>query len=380
MPGTPPCHDITVLYVEDDAATREQVARALGSVGYRLLIAENGAIGVEQYHAHKPDIILTDIMMPVMNGLEMARAIRHECATAQIIVMTAFSDTDYMTDAIDIGVNQFVLKPVDIQKLVAAIDRCINVVHLRKQYEILQEENIRAKKMEAVGILAGGMAHDFNNLLQVILGYVSLARMSAEPGSKTAEMLGIAEKTSETARELSKRLLSLAKGGGSLTQPMHLEPSIVSLVDTEIVKYPSICRIYNFQSDLPRVSVDAGQMQQVIRHITANACEAMPDGGTLEITMRVAEEQELSTLPLVPGNYLYIGFKDCGVGISQENLQKIFDPYFTTKEMGAQKGMGLGLAICHSIVKHHHGTITADSKPGQGTDFRIYLPITDSAS
>lgn len=128
-----PYAGISLLYVEDEAATREQVSRVLASRGYRLIVAENGEQGLEFFREQSPDIVLTDIMMPRLDGLEMSRAIRELSPEAQIACMTAFSDTSYLIEAIDIGVNQFVLKPVEFQRLFTALDRCQEVVELRRR-------------------------------------------------------------------------------------------------------------------------------------------------------------------------------------------------------------------------------------------------------
>lgn len=369
---------ISLLYVEDEAATREQVSRVLVSRGYRLTVAENGDQGLALFREQAPDIVLTDIMMPRLNGLEMARAIRALSPETQIACMTAFSDTIYLMEAIDIGIDQFVLKPVEIHRLFAALDRCQETVELRKRQKMLEAEKLRTKKIEAIGIMAGGMAHDFNNLLQVILGYVSLARMSAEPGSKTESLLAVAEQTSETARELSARLLTFAKGGDSVMKPTRPGHLIREGVEAELGLTPSITLDFNLPDDLPFVMVDAEQIQQVVANIVINACEAMPHGGPLHVSASSATLATANDVGLPPGDYLSVRFEDTGVGIPPENIPKIFDPYFSTKEMGCQKGMGLGLALCHSIIKHHHGNIQAESMPGAGTRIQIYLPVYHS--
>jgi len=366
--------DISILFVEDESATREQVSRVLATWGYNLTVAENGKKGLDAYCEKRPDIILTDIMMPEMNGLEMAREIRAISTEAQIICMTAFSDTGYLIEAIDIGINQFILKPVEFSRLLAALDRCQEVIELKKRHRELEAENLRARKMEAIGILAGGMAHDFNNLLQVILGYVSLARMKAEPGSKTYELLGTVEKTSETARELGKRLLTFAKGGDFLMQTTDIKTLILTGVAAELGG-SGIDYDFELQDNLPLLRIDVTQIGQVISQLSINAREAMPNGGSLRISAATISLTEKESLTIEPGEYLHMVFKDSGIGIPVENLPRIFDPYFTTKEMGCQKGMGLGLALSHSIIRHHHGQILAESKPGEGTTMHIYLPV-----
>lgn len=373
-----PYSGISLLYVEDEAATREQVSRVLAGRGYSLIVAENGEQGLEIFREQAPDIVLTDIMMPRLNGLDMARAMRTQLPGIQIACMTAYSDTSYLIEAIDIGVNQFVLKPVEFSRLFTALDRCQETVELRKRQHILEAENLRAKKIEAIGILAGGIAHDFNNLLQVILGYVSLARMNAEPGSKTESLLAIVEKSSESARELGSRLLTFAKGGDALMRPTQPGQLIMESIEAELSSAPDIKPVINLPDDLPFVMVDTNQIHQVVASLVTNAREAMPQGGSLHISASAVPLAAVNDFGLLPGDYLHLVFKDTGIGIPAENLPKIFDPYFSTKEMGCQKGMGLGLAICYSIIKHHHGHILAESKPGEGTRIHIYLPVSNS--
>lgn len=365
---------ITLLYVEDEAATREQVSRILTAKGYQLITCENGQQGLDAYREQRPDMVLTDIMMPRMNGLDMARQIRAMEPEAQIICMTAFSETNYLIEAIDIGISQFVPKPIEFSRLLAALDHCLAIIELKKRHRILEAEHQRTRKMEAIGVLAGGIAHDFNNLLQVILGYVSLARMSAEPGSKTAEMLKIAEKSSETARELGKRLLTFAKGGDALKELADLPPLIEAILSDDL-DGSSVSYITNFPKHLPPIYIDAAQLRLVIAHLTVNARESMPQGGTLQVSATVRTLSEKNELALKSGEYLQIIFKDLGCGITAENLPKIFDPYFSTKQMGSQKGTGLGLALSHSIIRHHGGKILAESMPGEGTTIHIYLPV-----
>jgi len=369
--------DISLLYVEDDAATREQVSRILSARGYRLTVAENGEQGLACFREQPSDIVLTDIMMPRLNGLEMARALRTLSPDAQITCMTAFSDTSYLIEAIDIGINQFVLKPVEFNSLFTALDRCQKMVELDRRQCWLEAENIQIKKIEAIGILAGGMAHDFNNLLQVILGYVSLARMNAEPGSKIESLLAVVENTSETARELGKRLLMLASGGDVLMLPTNLEHLLQSGAAAEL-RMTAIKQIVDLPGNLPPVLLDTGQIQQVITNLVVNAREAMPEGGVLHISASTSTLPAINVFGLPQGDYLQVVFEDTGIGITPENLPKIFDPYFSTKEMGSQKGMGLGLALSYAIIKHHRGHIHAESGPGEGTRIHIYLPVYHS--
>lgn len=366
--------DISLLYVEDEPSTRAQVSRVLASRGYRLTVAENGQQGLDCFREQTPDIVLTDIMMPGLSGLEMSREIRSLSPEIQIACMTAFSDTSYLIEAIDIGVNQFVLKPIEFHRLFTALDRCQEMVELRKRQKMLEEESLRTKKIESIGILAGGIAHDFNNLLQVILGYVSLARMNAVPGSKTESLLTIAEQTSESARELGTRLLTFARGGSACMSVVQLGPYLKGDVEAELKKTPEIKLLFDLPGELPLVRIDADQIRQVVASLVTNACEAMPGGGSLRVSASAVSLPAVNNLALPSGEYLHVLFEDTGIGIPPDNISKIFDPYFSTKEMGTQKGMGLGLAICYSIIKHHNGLIQAESRPGKGALVHFYLP------
>ncbi len=360
---------VSLLYVEDEAIARELVTNMLQQKGYNCIVAENGHQGLELYRRHTPEIVLSDIMMPGMNGLEMARAIRKDFPEVQFIFMTAMGESKFILEAIDIGVTQYVVKPVEISKLLAAISHCDAIRQLKAEAQ-------RAKHLEAIGVLAGGLAHDYNNLLQAVMGCVSLAKMSVESGSEACTHLNMAERVSNEVRELSRRLLIFSGGGSGPMQKMSLPPLIISSVRAALVG-AAVTPIFDLPADLPQVMLDMPQMQLVISHLTVNAVEAMPQGGELQVVARGSSISHESGLPLSPGNYVHITFSDTGNGIPPENLPKIFDPYFTTKKMGVNKGQGLGLSVCYSVICRHGGLITADNSSGTGATFNIWLPVAD---
>jgi CheY-like chemotaxis protein len=238
----------TLLFVEDDSATREMVARMLKKNGFHCIVAKNGHEGLELYRRHLPEIVLSDIMMPIMSGLEMARAIRAEAPEAQFIFMTAVGDSRFILEAIDIGVAQYVVKPVVLSKLLAAISQCVGILRLKT-------EALRAKHLEAVSVLAGGLAHDFNNLLQVVLGNVDLAKKHAEPGGKTYQHLKVAESISKDARNLGKRLGTLARGVSGLKRKAPITPVITNSVKAAL-SGSCIGLTFNFAPDIPQVTFD----------------------------------------------------------------------------------------------------------------------------
>ena len=235
----------------------------------------------------------------------------------------------------------------------------------------LEEELLQARKLEALGILAGGIAHDFNNLLAVIFGNISFGKMFlAEKESKAAERLVEAEEACMRGKELTYQLLAFARDGEPLRRVVAPARLIEGAVAPEAVSF-------SFHPDLPSLKVDEAQMRQVIQRIVKNAQEAMGGSGELEIGAQSVVLSPGNPLALKPGTYVRISLQDEGPGIAAPDLQRIFDPYFTSKELGREKGTGLGLSICYSIVKDHGGAITVESSQGLGSLFQIYLPAAE---
>ena len=234
----------------------------------------------------------------------------------------------------------------------------------------LQQERIKTQKLEAIGTLAGGIAHDFNNLLQGVFGYISLARLRRDDKVKSLAALEEAEKALHLSVKLTNQLLTFSKGGKPLKKQMDLLPAIESAAKFALSGSRSD---YHIVADdgLSQVDADEGQIGQVIQNIVLNADQAMPEGGRVEIGVRNVQAPD-KDLPqdVKKGAYIEIAIKDSGIGIAEEYLGKIFDPYFTTKE----KGSGLGLATSYSIIKNHNGLINVKSALSRGTVFLIYLP------
>ena len=237
----------------------------------------------------------------------------------------------------------------------------------RKQVE---EELIKIKKLESIGVLAGGIAHDFNNILAAILGNISLANLLLKPDEvKVHSLLQEAEKASLRAKGLTQQLLTFSKGG----EPVKSLASISDVImdSTEFILRGSDVKCeYSFPDDLWHAEIDRGQISQVIQNIILNSTQAMPEGGIITIHCENYVYNGTLTLPIAAGDYIKVSLVDRGVGIPRDLLDKIYDPYFTTKH----EGNGLGLAVTHSIIIQHKGHIAADSKQGQGTTVTIYLP------
>ncbi len=252
-----------------------------------------------------------------------------------------------------------------------AVTSAIEVINNITDKHLLEEQMLRTQKLEAVGLLAGGIAHDFNNLLQGVFGNISMAKMFSGRESKAFAMLEGAESALYQATNLTKQLLTFSKGG----EPVKRVIALPSLVDNAVKFSLSGSNVNSrtaADSSLWQVEADEGQINQVIHNVVLNACEAMPDGGTIGIDMHNVSLDEKSGLPLKKGKYVRIDIQDTGTGIAEHHLPKIFDPYFTTKK----KGSGLGLATSYSIMTKHGGLITANSRLGTGSTFSLYLPAS----
>jgi PAS domain S-box-containing protein len=242
--------------------------------------------------------------------------------------------------------------------------------------DMFEKELIRARKIEAIGILAGGIAHDYNNALTAILGNISLAKKEADTGeSGLLDALNDAEAASLKAVELTKRLSTFAQGGKPERKTVEYAESLKSFVGSVLSGYSGRYEL-QVEPGLWRVFIDEFQINQVITYMLNNAIESMPVPGRIFISAEnivVEQEESRQELTLQPGRYVRISIRDQGAGIRPDDMHRIFDPYFTTKEMAS----GMGLATSYAIIKRHHGYIDVDTAPGKGSTFYIYLPVAD---
>jgi len=236
------------------------------------------------------------------------------------------------------------------------------------EQRLMEEQIFKAQKLESVGVLAGGIAHDFNNILTTMIGYTSLARIFLEDPNKALKALDEAEKASCRATELTRQLLTFAKGGSPMKRCVstaHLLQESVSLA-LRGTKTKGICNV----SEHLYVEADEEQMIQAFRNIILNAAQAMPNGGEIVIEAKELALEGSDVHELPPGPYIMISFSDQGGGISPDILDKIFDPFFTTKG-GCT---GLGLSTAYSIIRKHGGSIEVDSATGAGTTVTLLIP------
>jgi two-component system cell cycle sensor histidine kinase/response regulator CckA len=270
------------------------------------------------------------------------------------------------------GLHSAEIIEVSREKCIIAIFRDMT------EQKVLEKQLRQAQRMEAIGQLSGGIAHDFNNLLSVIIGHSEVLEAKLAPCDSTLKSVEEIKKAGTHAASLVRQLLAFSR-------QQVLEPKVLDLnsVVTDVGKMlrrligEDIELEIALDPQLGRIKADQGQIQQVIMNLVVNARDAMPNGGKLIIKTGNVEVDQTYTWhksPQVPGPYTLLEISDTGVGMESEVLAHMFEPFFTTKEVG--KGTGLGLSTVYGVVKQSGGYIWADSEPGRGTTFRIYLPRT----
>jgi PAS domain S-box-containing protein len=244
----------------------------------------------------------------------------------------------------------------------------------------MEEELRQAQKMESIGTLAGGIAHDFNNILSAVLGYTQLAMLSIDNPDNIRNNLDEVLKGANRAKELVQQILTFSRKKEQELNPVKVQLIIKEALNLLRSSLPATIEIkQNINPDCNTVLADPTQIHQVTMNLCTNAYYSMREnGGVLRVSLQpviLNKEDSGDVLKLKHGEYVKLEVSDTGVGIPEETVSKIFDPYFTTKAKG--EGTGLGLAVVHGIVKSHNGDIKVTSQPGQGTTFHVYFPTVD---
>lgn len=319
------------------------------------------------------------VMIAIWFALRLKRSISEPIAHLAEVVDDVARTKDYAHRAVrttddEIGrlITGFNEMLQEIQRKNLELEEHRNNLELEVQQRTRElnsanEELLKSRKLESIGVLAGGIAHDFNNFLMIILGNLSIAKNLSGAGI-VKERLEAAERASFRARDLTKQLLTFSRGGAPVKSIFSLATLIRESVALMLAGSNVRAEI-DLPENLPQVYADDGQVIQVINNLLLNACHAMPNGGVVSIR---AWDSCLTGAcgDRVAGGTICLSVEDHGCGIPEEILPRIFDPYFSTKDNGA----GLGLAMCYSIITNHGGSISVESQPGKGAVFTVCLP------
>ncbi len=365
-----------ILIVDDLNENLHAMQVTLAPLQVEIHTATSGNEALAMMLKHEYAVVLLDVQMPGMDGFEAASLMQNNAITRgmPIIFVTAINKEDeHVFKGYDTGAVDYLFKPVNPYILISKVKVFVNLYNKQVECEIILKELHKAKNLESLGLLAGGIAHDFNNILAAIMGNIDLAKLNIDPDQDktTLHLLENVNKAAIRAKDLTQQLLTFAKGGGPIKALSSIEQVIKESADFVLHGSNVICK-YDFASNLWNAEFDTSQVSQVIQNIVINSIQAMPGGGNIEINCQNLVKDDALAIPVKNGKYIKIEISDNGLGIPHKIQEKIFDPYLTTKK----NGNGLGLTICHSIIKKHGGHIFAESKQGDGAKFTVFLPAT----
>ena len=378
---------IKVLLVEDSPDDESLLLRALSKGG---LAVEHERVQTEEamrrcLQQGPWDLVISDYSMPAFNGIRAYSVLRESGKDIPFIFVSGNLGEETAVEAMRLGVSDYFLKG-NLKRLVPAIQRELRKMEDRRARGVAElalqsaeQQLMQAQKMEALGQLAGGVAHDFNNLLTVIYGYVEMLKTTKDDPAVMEKGLTEIRACADRAAALTRQLLAVGRRQHLKPKPTDLNASVEGvgrMLDRIIGE--DVAVEYALEEGLPKVMADAGQLEQVLLNLAINARDAMPRGGKLRIETRamVLSRSHLTGAPdIEPGRFALLAVCDSGQGMEAGLIDRIFEPFFTTKPEG--KGTGLGLSTVYGIVKQSKGHIQVDSKLGEGTCFRVFLPIAE---
>jgi len=378
---------LNILIVDDDQVMAQSIQSVLNTRGHNVQMVHNPLKALEKIEEGAFDLVLLDVMMPEMTGFQLIDALNRTNLDTYFIIMTGGVSMESAVEAIRRGASDYLKKPFEPDELLIRVESILKQKQQKKEHQrieaqkkTLEMELHQSQKLEAVGTLAGGVAHDFNNILSIILGYSTLAlgRVSElDPVRENLEQIVIA---GNRAKDITYQLLSFCHKSDSEQYPLNLNTIIVESLKLMRASLSTNIEIrQNLLDETLTVLGDTTQIQQIMINLCTNAAHAMQDtGGTIDVrlenvTLDASHAAQYNDLE--PGNYIKVVVADTGSGIDPEIADKIFDPYFTTKDVG--KGTGMGLPLVRGIVKNHGGDIRVHSEPGSFTSINILLPVFD---
>jgi signal transduction histidine kinase len=387
-----------VVLAEDNADMRAFIGRILEDGGCAVRGVADGAAALEAVRHSAPDLVLTDVMMPRLDGFGLLRALRADPATQHlsVLMLSTRAGEEAKIEGLAAGADGYLIKPFSSRELMAHVDGAVRLARLRReatdreaylrsrwavsdseaQRLELEHQLRQSQKMDAVGQLTGGIAHDFNNILTVIIGIIEILVDGVADRPQLAAIAAMIDQAATRGAELTRLLLAFAR-----KQPLQPRPTDINalVIDTARLLRPALGEHIEIGSLLAGnawlAMVDRAQLSNALINLAVNARDAMPGGGklTLETTNVILDESYGRTNPdAKPGHYVMIAVSDNGVGIPATLHDKVFEPFFTTKDVG--KGTGLGLSMVYGFIRQSDGHIKIYSELGHGTTVKLYMP------
>ncbi len=396
-----------IVAVDDMKAIRTLVEKTLTDAGFTVITGENGQEGLELVKRHNPDIIISDVEMPVMNGHEFCTAIKQDTQLRKIyfIHLSTLDTTDNKVEGLNLGADDYISKETPPTELIARVKAGLRIRKLQKKLDTTYDKLLQSEKMASIGQLAAGVAHEINNptgfvhsnlntlkeysqdILKILLSYdhliVTLQKEDQSTSIATAmqelqtlreeidldfiiedmtDLLNESYDGTDRIKKIVAGLKTFAHPGKKQMEDADINECLnttLNIVKNELKYKSDITR--NYQKDLPKLKCFPQKLSQAFMNILVNSSQAIEKDGKIAIATRLQD------------NSIRILFSDNGTGISSENINRIFDPFFTTKDVG--QGTGLGLHVAYTLIQDHGGTIEVKSQEGKGTVMAITLPI-----
>jgi two-component system, cell cycle sensor histidine kinase and response regulator CckA len=388
-----------ILVVDDDDGARLAIRYYLEDCGERIVEADGGRSCLRKFEEHGPDVVVLDLRLPDMDGLDVLAMLRARSPDTPVIVVSGTEAIGDVVKSLRLGAWDFLRKPIiDMSMLDHAIDRVrerARLIHenrvyqerLEEQVAIRTEERVQLEQRlrqiqttESLGVLAGGLAHDFNNLMTIVL---TNARLLDGPNADNAVLKELITKAAERAADLTRQLLDYAGKGQFPMKAMEISSAVRSAVSVAGLAISEEAEVVCRHENEPlRIIGDATQIRQIVINLVANAAEAL--GGKPGVIQVSTGKQRCSrgsldkcllgtTLP--EGDYIYIAVGDDGEGIHPDEQARIFDPFYSTRFIGR----GLGLSAVLGITRRHGGALRVESEQDRGTRVRVLLPDIEAA-
>jgi two-component system cell cycle sensor histidine kinase/response regulator CckA len=364
-----------ILHLEDNRADAELTQHVFAEEwpDCAVTLVDNR----DDFVRHLPgghDLILSDFNLVNFNGLEALTLAREKVPGTPFIFLSGTIGEERALEALRNGASDYVIKDRP-KRLIPAVQRALNDARLARERRAAEEQMLRVQRLENIGMLAAGIAHDFNNVLAPIMMGVPLLRMR-HSGESDQKILASIENSANRGAGLVKQILGFAAGvtgEPQIVQPKHLLRELIGVMEQT---FPKNIRLKDaVAGNLWPIKVNPTQLHQVVLNLCVNARDAMPDGGTLALRATNLHLDRLGAATIAqarPGDFLLIEVSDTGTGIPPGIVEKIWEPFYTTKEAG--RGTGLGLSTVRGIVRDHGGLIDLQTRPGSGTLFRVLLP------
>jgi len=389
-------YSLTILLaIEDDPLVRQALSSYLEGFGYRVLQATDGEEGLGLFHEALPDLVLTDLRLPKIDGMEVLAEIRKTAPETPVIIVSGMGTQEDTIKALQLGAQDYITKPIaDMALIRHAVDKALERAalvrenrhyqqHLEEEVQLKTAELHQAQKLEAIGTLAGGIAHDFNNILASIMGFTELALLKVEQEEELKDDLLQIKKASLRAKNLILQILTFSRRSTTTRQPVTAATIIKETLKLLQATLPATVDLQqHIQADQACILADPTELHQIVTNLCTNAFHALPgEQGVIRIELKahqITEEERKWHPELNEQLYLRLRVSDSGSGMEPAILQNIFNPFFTTKGKG--QGTGLGLSVVHGIVKDCNGSIRVESTSGKGTTFTLLFPLLNAKS